>query len=57
MSLADGEDEPTPDLESTFIIPEHAAWSLIDLRDDEAYLTCLADPLLSKILDLENQIV
>jgi hypothetical protein len=57
MQLAENEDEPSSHTESTYIIPEHAAWSLIDMRDDEAYLTCLGDPLLSKILDLENQIV
>jgi hypothetical protein len=57
MYLEENEDEPIADRESTYIIPEHAAWSLVDMRDDEAYLSCLGEPLLSKILDLENQIV
>lgn len=42
-----------------YLIPEHAAWSLIDLRenDPDAYLSCLGDPLLSKIIKLEQDIV
>ena len=42
-----------------WLIPEHAAWSLLDLREDDpdAYLTCLGDPLLSKILKLESEII
>jgi len=64
MHLADG--EPDPDdgnvdytLERTWLIPEYAAWSLLDLRDEDpdAYLSCLGGELLEKILQLEMEIV
>lgn len=59
MFLDEGEDEPSIDRESTYIIPEHIAWSLLELRDSDsdAYLSCLGDPLLSKIAKLEGEIV
>jgi hypothetical protein len=45
--------------ESTWTFPEHIAWSLLELReeDPDAYLACLGEPLLSKILELEENIV
>lgn len=50
--------QPKSNLE-IFHIPEHFAWSLIELRDNDpdAYLTCLGEPLLTKILELEESIV
>ena len=40
-------------------IDEHAAWTLLELRDEDpdAYLACCGEPLLSKILELETNIV
>ncbi len=48
-----------PDIEYTYQIPEHTAWSLLMLREDDpdAYLSCLGGPLLDKILQLESEIV
>jgi hypothetical protein len=43
----------------TYHIPEHAAWSLLELRenDPDAYLTCMGGELLDKVLKLEAEIV
>lgn len=40
-------------------IPEHAAWSILQLRDDDpdAYLTCCGGTLLPKLVELEQSIV
>ena len=63
MVLADGEVEDHEEMPETlqrkWIIPEHAAWSLLTLREDDpdAYLACLGEPLLGKVLALERQIV
>lgn len=45
--------------ERVWEFPEHIAWSLLELReeDPDAYLSCLGEPLLSKILELEESIV
>jgi len=44
---------------TTWIIPEPAAWSLIELReeDPDAYLACMCGDLLGKIIELENKII
>ena len=40
-------------------IPEHVAWSLLELRenDPDAYLACLGGDMLEKVLKLEGEIV
>lgn len=45
--------------EYTLPIPEHVAWSLIMLReeDPDAYLACLGGDLLDRVLKLESEIV
>ncbi len=47
------------DDEITYTMPEHVAWSLLELReeDPDAYLACIGRPLLGRILDLEASIV
>lgn len=60
MHLADGEPEDVAsNVERKWLIPEHAAWAITQLReeDEHACFTCIGDPLLSKLLDLENSIV
>jgi len=58
LELIDDHDNQR-DVEYTYRIPEHAAWSLSMLREDDpdAYLTCLGGSLLDKILKLESEIV
>lgn len=52
---------PVPDAsgEILYVIPEHAAWSLPELEreDPDAYLACMAEPLLSKVIALADSIV
>ena len=59
MTLADdtADDQTKGDLE--YNIPEFAAWSLFELReeDPDAYLACLGGDLLNKVLTLESEIV
>lgn len=61
MHLAIGEqDEPrVHDNEHVWIIPEHAAWAIPMLREDDphALFTCIGNPLLDKLIALENSIV
>jgi hypothetical protein len=60
MDPAEGEPEEVPrDIERRWVFPEHAAWSLTQLQEDDpdAYLANLGDPLLGKILELEQKIV
>lgn len=45
--------------EILYVIPEHVAWSLPELEreDPDAYLACMGEPLLSKVLALAESIV
>jgi hypothetical protein len=60
MDPAEGEPEEVDrNVERRWVFPEHAAWSLKQLEEDDpdAYLANLGDPLLGKILELEQNIV
>ena len=62
MTLHEDEEQDEPREPSNeqrrWVIPEHAAWSIIDMSlDDEAYLTCCGGDLLLKLVDLEGRIV
>lgn len=47
------------DYESTYNIPEHAAWEILIQRENDSHslYTCIGSPLLEKLLILENSIV
>jgi hypothetical protein len=57
----DAEGFPAPDAAGEILweIPEFAAWSLPELEreDPDAYLACMGEPLLSKVLRLADSIV
>jgi hypothetical protein len=68
MGLADGELDPDDpkdvprDLERKWEFPEHAAWSLSELREtdgqpNDSYLSCMSGELLTKVQQLESEIV
>ena len=64
MHLADNEFDPDngdvpPNMPRKWVIAEHAAWAITMLReeDPDACFACLGDPLLEKLLTLENSIV
>ena len=60
MDLAEGAEEMKDGSEERrWEFPEHAAWSLLELREEDphAYLANMGDPLLSKIQELEQGIV
>jgi len=61
-ALAFGESEPeeaADGQERLWLLPKHAAWSITEMAADDphAYLTCIGEPLLGKLLMLESQIV
>ena len=43
----------------TVEIPEHVAWSLLELREEDpgAYLACVGRDLRTRLLELEERIV
>lgn len=59
LALADG--EPTDGEYTTRVweIPEPAAWSILDAREDDPHglFANTSDPLLEKLLKLESEIV
>lgn len=58
MHLVDGEEDEPRD-EHVWIIPEHAAWAILMLREEDphALFTCIGGDLLEKLITLENSIV
>lgn len=61
LHLADGEPEETDDVhtERLWEMPEHAAWAILDLREDDpdALFACIGGELLEKLIALEMSIV
>ncbi len=52
-------DDETEDGQTNYRIPEHAAWAVTDMREDDphALYTCIGGSLLRKLIALEESIV
>jgi hypothetical protein len=58
LHLADDEEEDVlPDVPRIWNIPEHAAWDILEICNEEGYLACCGGELLDKLLVLEQSIV